>query len=348
MNAEGAIRAGRVLVTGAGGFLGANLVWALRAHGFAVRALIRRPPSGPQWDGLDGVQFLLGDLRDASHIAWAVEGVTAIIHAAAVTRLIPRPRQLAHRVNVECTRQLCAAALKFGVRRFVFTSSASTIAPGTVDHPATEESPSNGDVIHAPYYVSKRLAERVVRDFHTRGLETITLCPSYILGPRDVRPTTNELLLYAARTPWPIFPPGGMNLIDVREVALAHVRALDCGKSGERYVLAGPYQSYADLGALVRRILGVSGGVHLLPRWTKPIGSMMLAVASGVWRDVPNGLTVPSFQYGFVPYYLSGARADETFHLTHRPLEQTVFDTLRWFRDTGLAPWLPKRLSRDR
>lgn len=327
---EEAIRAGRVLVTGAGGFLGTNLVWALRHQGFAVRALVRRPPQGRQWAGLDGVEFVLGNICDIADLERAMKGVTGVLHAAALTRLIPRPRRDSFRVNVEGTHNVCAAALHAGVRRLVFTSSASTLAPGSAAHPATEESPVNGTAIHAPYYAAKREAEHIVREFDARGLQTITLCPGYLLGPRDARPTTNELLLYAARWRWPILPPGGMNVLDVREAALAHVRALWLGSSGERYLLAGPYLTYAALGGLVRRLLG-SGSVWTLPHWTRFVGSIPLALASGILADVPNGLTVPSFQYGFVSYHLSGAKADRTFGLKHRPVEETVRDTLRWF-----------------
>ncbi|HTU88648.1 MAG TPA: NAD-dependent epimerase/dehydratase family protein [Gemmataceae bacterium] len=344
INEEEAIRAGRVLVTGANGFLGVNLVWALREHGFAVRAFVRRPPRGPQWAGLDDVEFAIGDVRNVKQIERALDGVTGVLHAAALTRIIPQPRSDAYRINVDGTRNVCAAALRAGVRRLVFTSSASTIAPGTADQPADERAFPSGawereDFIPAPYYASKRRAEQVVRNFHALGLETITFCPGYLLGPRDARPTTNELLLYAARWRWPILPPGGMNVIDVREAARAHVRALWLGQPGERYVLAGPYQCYADLGRIVRRILG-SGNVWILPHWTRYAGSIPLAIATGIFADVPNGLTVPSFQYGFVRYHLSGAMADQTFGLTHRPVEETVRDTLGWFGVAGGAPLL--------
>jgi dihydroflavonol-4-reductase len=329
MSGEEAIRAGRVLVTGANGFLGANLVWALREHGFAVRAFVRRPPHGPHWAGLDDVELAIGDVCNSVQIERALDGVTGVLHAAALTRIIPQPRGEAYRVNVDGTRNVCAAALRTGVRRLVFTSSASTIPPGGLEQ--------RDFSIRAPYYASKRWAEQVVRDFNSLGLESITFCPTYLLGPRDARPTTNELLLYAARWHWPILPPGGMNVTDVREAARAHVRALWLGQPGERYELAGPYRSYADLGRMVRRILG-SGDVWVLPRWTRYAGSIPLAIASGIFTNMPNGLTVPSFQYGFVRYHLSGAKADRTFGLVHRPIEETVRDTLQWFGVAGHAP----------
>ena len=348
MDGEKAIRAGRVLVTGANGFLGANLVWALRELGFAVRAFVRRPPSGPQWAGLDDVEIAIGDVRNPKQIERALDGVTGVLHAAALTRIIPRPRSDAYNINVEGTRNVCAAALRAGVRRLVFTSSASTIAPTANGQPTNGDDPVNQESIRAPYYTSKRWAEQVVREFNDLGLETITFCPGYLLGPRDARPTTNELLLYAARWRWPVLPPGGMNILDVREAAHAHVRALWMGNPGQRYVLAGPYRSYADLGGIVRRILGC-GAVWVLPRWTRYAGSIPLALASGIFSDVPNGLTVPSFQYGFVCYHLCGEGADQTFGLSHRPVEETVRDTLLWFGATDrprLAGGKPPPASR--
>src|SRR5262249_24932098 len=207
-----------------------------------------RRPHGPQWTGVDGVEFAVGDVHYTDQVEHAMEGVTAVLHAAALTRVVPRPRSEAFHVNVEGTRNVCAAALQAGVRRLVFTSSASTIAPGTSARPADESSPENRGPIKAPYYSSKRLAENVVHEFNDLGLETITFCPGYLLGPRDARPTTNKLLLYAARWRRPIFPPGGMNVMDVREAALAHIRALWQGQPGERYVLAGVFLSVSRLG----------------------------------------------------------------------------------------------------
>jgi dihydroflavonol-4-reductase len=338
------VRAGPVLVTGAGGFLGINVVAALRDHGIPVRAFVRRPPTGPQWQGLDGVEVVQGDICDRSQVEKAMAGVRGVLHAAALTELVPRPRREAFRVNVEGTRVVCAAALTAGVRRLVFTSSASTVASGTPAEPATEDTPYNLGAIRAPYYESKRRAERVVQDFQARGLETIILCPAYLLGPRDGRPTTNALLLYAARTRLPILPPGGINVLDVREAALAHVRALWLGHPGRRYLLAGPFARYADLGSAARRALGLSGRIFLMPAWTRGPGSLVLALAAGVLPQLPTGLNVPGFRYGFESFHVSGARGDTAFGLTHhRATAETVLDTLRWFRQSGLAPWLRGR-----
>jgi dihydroflavonol-4-reductase len=330
---------GPVLVTGAGGFLGANLVWALREYGLAVRALVRRPVNGPPWEGLHGVEFLLGDICDPVAVARAMEGVRYVLHAAALTELVPQPERRAFRVNGEGTRNVCAAALQAGVRRLVLTSSASTVARGTAEMPATEDTPYNLGAIRAPYYASKRRAEQIVLGHAGRGLEVVILCPTYVIGPRDSRPTTNRLILYLAKSGWPVVPPGGMNVLDVRVAARAHVQALWLGQPGSRYLLAGPYQAYADLGRIVQEIVGTRRRVAVLPHWTYWPGAVALAVAAGVLPYMPHGLSLPSFRYGYVPFHVSGKRGDEAFRLDHPPIRQTVADTLRWFQRTGfLAP----------
>jgi dihydroflavonol-4-reductase len=226
------------------------------------------------------------------------------------------------------------------VRRLVFTSSICTVAGGSAAAPANEDTPYNLGGIPAPYYASKRRAERLVREYHARGLQAVMLCPALIFGPRDARPTTNALLLWAARTPQVWVPPGGMNVIDVREAAQAHVRALWAGRPGERYLLAGPYSSYADLAGEARRVAGRPGRVHVLPRWVEKAGSLALALTGGALPWLPRGLNLPSFRYGFVTLHASGARGDAAFGLAHRPVSQTVADALHWFQSAGLAPWL--------
>lgn len=339
-------RSGPILVTGAGGFLGANVVWALREHRLPVRALVHRRPPRLWWQGLNDVDVVVGDVCNPAVVARAVTGVNSVIHCAGLTQLVPRPRRRAFRVNVESTRTVCAAAVRAGVRRLVFTSSLGTVSPGSVAAPATEQTPFRPDPRRAPYHVSKRLAEQVIAEYAAAGLETITFCPAFIIGPRNIRPTTNQLILYLARFPLVPLPPGGINFIDVRVAALAHVRSLWLGQPGGRYLLAGPYLAYAELGAVVLRLLGSGRALPRLPPWTYLPGSVLLSLLSGVLPQVPNALTVPNFQYGFVPFHVSGALADQTFHLVHRPVRVTVWETLRWFQETGLAPWLTRPLVR--
>ncbi len=287
--------------------------------------------------GLPGVELCSGDIRDRTFLAEAVAGVEFVVHTAALTQLVPRPRRTIFEINVEGTRNLCEAALAAGVRRFVITSSVATFVPGTAAAPACESSrPRNHHPPYSPYYDSKQEAEQVTMEFNGRGLQTLSLCPAYIIGPGDYRPTTNALILYAARHRFLLLPPGGINFIDVREAAAAHARALWAGDPGRRYVLAGPFRRYTELARVAQSLLGKSPMAMPLPHWTKVPGSAILAIAAGCLRQVPNAFSVPALQSGFQEFHMSGRVADAAFHLRHRQIEETVRDTLAWFRKAGM------------
>jgi dihydroflavonol-4-reductase len=337
-------RGGPILVTGANGFLGSNVVWTLRRLGLPVRALVRRPPRGPQWNDVDEVDVVRGDVCDPVGLARAMEGVNGVIHNAACLDMAPRPNRLAYHVNVEGTRNVCAAALHAGVRRLVFTSSLGTIQPGSAAAPADEGAPYVRRRNSNPYHISKRLAEGVIRNYAAQGLETTIFCTALILGPRDQYGMSNQLVLVPARYPCLAMPPGGTSALDVREAAMAHVRALWMGPPGGRYILAGPYVPYVELANLVKQIIRSPVRVQPLPHWTRAPGSWLLALVSGLLPTVPNSLSVPNFRYGYVDFHLCGELADRTFGLVHRPISATVLETLRWFQDSGLAPWLKSRL----
>jgi dihydroflavonol-4-reductase len=334
-----------VLVTGAAGFIGSNVVRCLREHGFAVRALLRAPPDAGQWKGCDDVHFVVGDVRDAQRVEKAMDGVSAVIHSAALVQLVPRPRRRAFDVNLEGTRIVCEAALRAGVRRLVNTSSAVSLAPGSPERPADEEIPYRPAPTWGPYHQSKWLAEKLVAACCDRGLETISLCPGFVIGPGDYRrPTTNELIVKSSFWPIRYLPPGGMNLIDVREAALAHVRALWLGEPGRKYFLGGSYLSFVEVANTVHRIVGRRVRARPLPRWTFWPGAVILSVINGFMDDVPNSYSVPSFRYSYVACHTSGARADRAFQLSHRPLAVSIWDTLNWFCDHGRLPWLRRPL----
>src|SRR5262249_27482870 len=142
-------------------------------------------------------------------------------------------------VNVEATTALLDQATAAGVERFVYTSTLWTVAAGTADTPATEDSPWNLECVRSPYCDSKRAAERLVLERNRPTLRTSVLCPGLTIGPRAVRPTSTGLLLIMARSPVVFLPRGGIPVVDARIVAQAHVRAIERAEPGRRYVVAG-------------------------------------------------------------------------------------------------------------
>src|SRR5215472_9706071 len=180
---------GRVLITGATGFVGSALVRAFLGAGYRVRALIRSASPLQNLAGLD-VERIEGDLCDPAAVARAVTGVSWVAHAAADYRIWTRDPDAMLRTNVEGTRTVMRAALSAGVERVVYTSSVATLALRANGSAADETSSLDESAAVGPYKRSKIIAERLVEELTRReALPAVIVNPSTPIGPRDIRPT---------------------------------------------------------------------------------------------------------------------------------------------------------------
>jgi dihydroflavonol-4-reductase len=305
----------------------------------------RRPPTEPDDPP---IEWFFGDLQVAEDRARALEGVRGVVHTAGWVSLGGDPGGEGRATNVGATRALLDEGMRAGVVRFVYTSTIWTVAAGSADAPADEDTPWNLEPLRSPYCETKRAAERLVLERDQPGFRTLVLCPALVIGPRDVRPTSTRLLLHTARTPVATFPQGGTPVIDARVVAQAHVRALERGEPGQRYVLAGPYLSYRELAALVaevagnpRRIITVPDALERPMAW---VARQIDHLARGRFPEV----SAAAVSGGFVRLHVSGARADAVFDLQHPPAIESIFDALDDFARSGRAPWLVvRRPARD-
>lgn len=187
-----------VLLTGASGFLGSHLVEALQREGHEVRALVR--PSSDRTH-LHQVPCVVGDLVDSASLHPAVEGVQAVIHAAAKVDDAGTLRDF-RRVNVDGTTALLAASRQAGVGRFVFISSPSAVMDGRDQVGIDESQPYPQRFLH-PYAQTKAEAEQAVLAANSATLQACALRPRGLWGPRDRTGPMPRLLarLAAGRLP---------------------------------------------------------------------------------------------------------------------------------------------------
>src|SRR5438093_1169274 len=274
----------RCFVTGASGFIGANLVHGLVAGGHHVKALLR-----PETDlrGLKGADFesVPGDLSDREKLAAAMRGCDWCFHAAASYHLWLRDYAPMYAANVEGTRNVIEAAAAAGCSRIVYTSTVGCIGlPKEVNGrltPANEEAPVVETQMSNHYKRSKWQAERIARELAAKGLPVIIVNPSAPIGPRDVKPTpTGKVIVDFLNRAMPGYLDTGLNWVHVRDVAIGHILAAEKGRIGERY------------------ILGNAEG-----NWT-------MKEAFDVLSEI-SGLPAPRFQ---IPYFLAltAAHVDET------------------------------------
>ncbi len=202
----------RVFVTGGGrGFIGGHLVRALERAGHEVRR--------------DWV-----DVRDGLALERAVRGCEAVVHVAALYSFTASASEI-EAVNVGGTRNVIAACRAAGVRRLVHTSSAGTCGPVEGRAPAEEDSPPPWE-LGVPYKRTKLEAERLVLAAALDGLEALSVNPTTPIGEGDDAPTPTGRMVRAVACGRyrATLRSGGLNLVDVRDVARGHVLALERGR----------------------------------------------------------------------------------------------------------------------
>ena len=256
----------KVLVTGATGFVGSHLVRLLSQAGYAVRILYRSERKLSRLADLD-LETAKGTLADVAALERACAGCDVVIHTAAKADYWKDgDREALWQINVEGTRNLLSAASSAGAARVIFTSSASTmgIRPGG-------EYADEGDAFNLPpgrfyYAYTKSKAEEIVAGFVAAGMDIVTLNPAVIIGPGDLNAISGSFVIETARFQWLVpMSSGGLSVIDVRDVARAHLNAIERGRSGERYILTAANLTYREWFRLIAAACNVRPPVFSTP-----------------------------------------------------------------------------------
>ena len=206
----------KILVTGATGFLGNNLARKLVQQGHDVVATVRTTSDLRPLDGLN-VETVHAQLTDSAAMSPVVEDVDAIIHCAAMIQLGLSKRESSIAFNVGSTAVLAEAARRRKIR-MIHVSSVDTLAASKDGTPVTEKE-GGAAKYDCSYVVSKRAScERFMQEVK-KGLDGVTVCPGFMLGPNDWKPSSGEMLLFVAKTPLFFVAGGGCCVVDVRDVA---------------------------------------------------------------------------------------------------------------------------------
>jgi dihydroflavonol-4-reductase len=331
----------QILLTGASGFVGSALARKLVLSGFSVRALIR--PASPRFHltGLD-IEFMSGDIRDATSIRRAMTGVRYVFHVAADYRLWARDPDEIRIANVEGTRNVMQEALRAGAERVVHTSSVATLGLHPDGTAADETRPLAVTEGIGAYKRSKIAAERLVEAMVAAdGLPAVIVNPSTPIGPRDVRPTpTGRIIIEAACGRIPGFIDTGLNLVHVDDVAEGHIAALHRGRIGERYILGGENVLFADMLADIAHMTGRRPPRLRVPR---PIAASVAYAAEAVaWFTGREPFaTVDGVRMSEHRMFFTAAKAERELDFRARPYREALADAIEWFRAAGYLDGKP-------
>lgn len=325
------------LVTGATGLLGNNVVRELLMRGQEVRVLVRESSNLKSLAKLD-VEHVVGATTDKEAVKRAVFGAGQIIHCAGHVHIGWSEKDLQRDVNVEGTRNIVTAARAEG-SKLVHVSSVNALGLGTKEQPATETRALPG-IIPCGYVLSKREADTVVQEEISKGLNAVTVYPGFMLGPWDWKPSSGRLLLGLALLFTPFCPNGGCSLVDARDVASGTLSALNLGKPGSKYILAGWNLSYWELLHLMASVTGAKGPVFPLGPVNRWIGGTFGDLLFKITGREPE-INSASVRISAQKHYFSSELAEEQLNYSFRPARETIETAWKWFCDFGYVP-VPK------
>lgn len=325
---------GKTLVTGGTGFIGNHVVRLALEKGADIRVMVMPGEDRSPLDGMN-VEFVEGNLLDPESLKRAVKGVTHIYHLAALFAIWTKDPDLHYKINVEGTRSLMKAAMAEGVEKVVYTSSIAALGcPGNGDF-STEETEFNSWPWASEYIMSKYISHQMVKGLVADGLPATMVMPGLPFGPGDRAPTpTGTMILRTLEGKMGNWWEGGACPVDVRDVAMGHVLAMEKGRLGQSYILGNKEANMPsrELIKLIAKVSGVEGQAE------KQVSSkMMLRVAAiAEWWSKISGkapmTTVKNTVYTLQPFYIDPSKAIEELGLPQTPIEVAIKDAVDWFR----------------
>ena len=315
----------KVLVTGAAGFIGSALTPKLIAAGHSLRCLVR-PSSkteriaGYSWERCEG------DVRDADAVSRAMDGCDAVVHLACLSAWDQIDSPLMDEVVEGGTRNVLQAAAVRGAR-VVYVSSILAVNGSEEARVFSEDDAWTLPVRNLRYSNAKRKAETLCAEFVAKGLHVVIVNPGETYGPGDTSFITAGNLVDFAKSNPVLVCDGGTGVVHVDDVADGIVAALDRGRSGARYILAGDNLTIRALAELTLELLGRKARIVTLPN------ALIRGVAAAALRlHVPLPFNPRVIPYATRFWLMDSSRARNELGVRFRSARETLAPTLNWLK----------------
>ncbi len=327
-----------VVVTGATGHLGNDLVRELLSRNVPVRAVI---PKGEDTTPLDGlkVEKVEGNVLDPESLVRAFQGAEVVYHLAGILFTSPRRTKLFYEVNAGGTRNVAEACLKCGVKRMVHTSSIQALVEPPKGTVFDEKSPIDPDRVVGHYAKSKAEGMLEVLAAVKKGLDAVILCPTGAIGPYDFKPSKmGKWFLDVAKDKIDgrIYTINGIyDFVDVRDIAAAEIAAAQKGRTGEIYILSGERIDQRNQTLMLQEVSGTHGRIYGIPVWQL----YMMAGIAWAWnwvKDSVPGFTLDEARIVKSNSVISHEKATRELGFQPRPHKETAADSIAWFRQNGM------------
>lgn len=317
----------KVLLLGASGLLGHNVLRRLMDEGHQVVVLVRRADA-IRFDG--DYETRIGSLLDYPTLLAAADGCDAIINCAGVTDM----SLMRYEDYLPVNRDLCGMMVRLldetGIDTLVHTSTVNTIGHGNAERPADESVPMRPPFTESWYAQSKLEGERMVLAAATEGRHVVVVNAGFMLGPWDTKPSSGRMLLTGYRRPLMAAPSGGKSFVHVGDVAQAIVNALTLGRNGGRYIAVNNQgnMTIKELYRLQAEVMGYRQRLLTLPDW-------LLAAAGAAgdllrWLGQRTDVSTRNLRQLMVREHYRADRAIVELSMPQTPIAEAIKQFHKW------------------
>jgi dihydroflavonol-4-reductase len=331
------------LVTGASGFIGSALVKKLIARGQRVRAFVRPSSSLKAFEGLprDRLELAYGDILVEHTVFRALYGCQGLYHVAANFAWGGNDPKAVLEPAILGTRAVLEAARRHKLQKIVVTSSAGALGV-SADGKLMDESHAFNLTDPEVYLEAKLKAEEVALEAARAGQPVVVVLPASVVGPGDHKPTpTGKGVLFYLRTPPGMrvaVPEGGLNVVDVDDVAEGHVLAMEHGRVGERYILGGDNLSFEELVNTLSDVTGLASAKPGLSQSTLLLVARVLGAYAWLSGQEPLVTAKLIRAYTSGKCWVDSGKAERELGFRARGARESLSRSVQWFLEHGYVP----------
>lgn len=327
----------KVLVTGASGFVGVNLIPYLIKQGLEVRALVRNPDKAKELSRITNksLELFKGDINDAASLENATQNIDSVFHLAGVVGYSKTQREEMERVNVLGTKNIIESCIKNKIRRLLHFSSVAAVGANDRPQPLNENSKYDISKYNLGYFETKKKAEDLVfQSVKEDGLDAVIVNPSTIYGYADALKGSRKMQVKVAKGQFPFYPPGGVNVVAVEDVAQATFSAWKKGRTGERYILSGENLYIKDVFSIIAEESGVAA-----PRIGLSKNVLLTLGKLGDFLEKINlrgPINSENARTSVLFHWFDCSKAKKELDFNPRPAREAIKNSVQWMRENEI------------
>lgn len=322
----------KIFLTGGTGFIGKSIALKLAESGYYVHVLFRSLSKTSDLKH-PNIRLFEGDILNIPRLERAMESCTGVIHLAAFARAWTKNKEDFYNINYTGTVNVLDVAVKSGIKKVIFTSTAGVIGPSHSGE-IIDETTERKIAFYFEYERTKWLAEEKIREYVQNGLDVVIVNPTRVYGPGLLSESNSltAMIKSYVEGKWHLIPGKGntiANYVYVDDVVNGHINAYQKGKSGEKYILGGKNITYNDFFSLLGKISGKKYLLIKMPRLVLVIISRMMMFYTAITGKPP--LITPGLVKKFLDNcILSSDKAIKELGYTITSIESGIKQTLEW------------------